>query len=290
MPDGKMSDNLRGKMILVPESRELDLFAGMLEAQGAHTLRCPLVTILDVTDSASVEEWLGRLVRGEFDDLILLTGEGLRRLLALAQRIGTRSEIVAAIGRLRTIVRGPKPARVLREIGLRPGLTAVSPTSAGIVETLSAHDLHGRTIGIQLYPGDMDQALLAFLGSSGARTYPVTPYRYATDSESAAVADAIRKMASGAIDMIAFTSSPQIRRLRAVAVEQGLEQELAMGWNRTCVASIGPVVTEALEAIGVEVAVQPNSNFHLKPLVAAIVAHYARSHRLSPPIKSNLSD
>jgi uroporphyrinogen-III synthase len=265
-----MSDAPRGKTILVPESRELDLFAGMLEAQGAHVLRCPLVTILDVTDSAPVEAWLERLTRGEFDDLILLTGEGLRRVLSLGERLGTKEQIIVALHRLRTIVRGPKPARVLREIGLTPGLTAALPTSAGVVETLSAHDLHGRTVGLQLYPGEVDQSLLAFLSASGAAIVPVTPYRYATDSESASVADAIKKMAAGEIDIVAFTSSPQIRRLLDVAAEKGLEQELATGWTRTRVASIGPVVSDALKAIGVDVAAQPDSNFHLKPLVAAI--------------------
>lgn len=277
-----MSGKLQGKTILVPESRELDLFAGVLEAQGARTLRCPLVTILDVIDSAPVEAWLERLVRGEFDDLILLTGEGLRRLLALGDRLGMRSEIVAAIDRLRTIVRGPKPARVLREIGPQPGLMAASPTSAGVVETLSSHDLRGRTMGLQLYPGEVDQALLAFLGSCGAKIYPVTPYRYATDSESASVADAIKKMASGEIDMIAFTSSPQIRRLTEVATERELEKELAAAWKRTRVASVGPVITDALKAIGVDVAVQPASSFHLKPLVAAIVRYYAHPSSASP--------
>jgi uroporphyrinogen-III synthase len=171
-----MTKKLHGVTILVPESRELDLFAGMLEAHGARTLRCPLVTILDAADSTPVEAWLQRLMCGEFDDLILLTGEGLRRLLALGERLGTRSEVVAAISRLRTIVRGPKPARVLREIELSPSLTATSPTSAGVVETLSSHDLRGRTIGLQLYPGDVDPSLLTFLAASGATVFPVTPY------------------------------------------------------------------------------------------------------------------
>jgi uroporphyrinogen-III synthase len=272
-----MSGKLDGRTILVPESRELDLFAGLLEAQGARTMRCPLVAILDAADSAPIEAWLERLVRGEFDDLIVLTGEGLRRLLALGERLGKRSEIVAAIGRLRTVVRGPKPIRALREIGLLPGLTAASPTSTGIVDTLSVYDLRSRTIGVQLYPGEVDQTLLAFLGSRGAKIYPITPYRYATDSDTDAVVNAIGKMAAGEIDMIAFTSSPQIRRLLDVAAENGIENELAAAWKRTGVASIGPVVTGALKAIGVDVAVQPAFGFHLKPLVAAMVRYYAHA-------------
>ena len=35
--------DLAGKRILVPESRDLDLFAGMMEQHGAETIRCPLV-------------------------------------------------------------------------------------------------------------------------------------------------------------------------------------------------------------------------------------------------------
>ena len=95
------------------------------------------------------------------------------------------------------------------------------------------------------------------------------------DSETASVANAITKMASGEIDVIAITSSPQIRRLLEVVGERGLENELAVGWKRTRVASVGPVVSDALKAIGVEVAAQPASGFHLKPLVTAIVRLYA---------------
>src|ERR1700739_166180 len=111
---------LAGRRILVPESRELDLFARMLEERGAEAVRCPLVTIRDVEDPAQVEEieaWLQRFAAGAFDDLILLTGEGLRWLLAVAGRAGIEAQAVAALKQLRTITRGPKPARVLRELG-----------------------------------------------------------------------------------------------------------------------------------------------------------------------------
>ncbi len=81
---------LAGRRILVPESRELDLFARMLEERGAEAVRCPLVTIRDVEDPAPVEAWLQRLAAGAFDDLILLTGEGLRRLVERCAARGDR--------------------------------------------------------------------------------------------------------------------------------------------------------------------------------------------------------
>ena len=108
-----MTGPLAGKRIAVPESRELDLFARMLEEQGAATVRCPLVAIRDLDDPAPAEAWLKRLIAGNFDDLILLTGEGLRRLIVVAQRAGIEAPVIAALGKLRTITRGPKPVRAL---------------------------------------------------------------------------------------------------------------------------------------------------------------------------------
>jgi len=262
---------LAGRRILVPESRELDLFARMLEERGAEAVRCPLVTIRDVEDPAPVEAWLQRLVAGAFDDLVLLTGEGLRRLLAAAQRAGLEEKAVAALKQLRTITRGPKPARVLRELGLAPGLAAETPTTEGIIATLRREQLAGRAIGVQLYPGNPNPLLLDFLRAAGAVPDPVLPYRYASDAESQLVDAAIRAMAGGQFDAIAFTSTPQIERLEDVARQRGLETELRQGLARLHIAAVGPVVASALKTRGLAVAAMPATSFHLKPLVNALV-------------------
>lgn len=261
---------LRGRRIVVPESRELDLFARMLEAQGAETLRCPMVTILDAEDPAPIEAWLKRMAAGAFDDLILLTGEGLRRLLALARRRGFEAEIIAALKKLRTVTRGPKPARVLRELGLVPGLAAAEPTTVGVIAMLTQENLAGRTVGVQLYPGNPNHALVNFLRDAGAAPEPVLPYRYASDAEAALIDTTIRAMAEGKVDAIAFTSSPQVERLKEVAAQRSLEKELAQGLSRTRIAAVGPVVAAAIEALGGKVAVMPQASFHMKPLVNAI--------------------
>jgi uroporphyrinogen-III synthase len=266
-----MTLRLANLTILVPESRELDLFAGMLEGEGAKTLRCPLVTILDAGDPAPVEEWLRRLVGGGFDDLVLLTGEGLRRLIGAAARAGIRDEAVAAIGRLRTVLRGPKPAKALREIGLPPGVSAEAPTTDGVIATLAGLGLSGHNVGVQLYPGNPNAKLIDALRASGATTDSVTPYRYASDAETEAVEAAISAMAAGAIDFVAFTSTPQVDRLVKVAAERGLEPALKAGLGRTRIAVAGPVVGDVLISMGYAVAAMPESNFHMKPLVNAMI-------------------
>lgn len=260
-------DNLK---ILVAESRELDLVADMLEGEGAVVLRCPLVQILDLEDKADAQTWIAEFIARPFDDLILLTGEGLRRLVTLS---GVRKdEFIAALGKTRTIIRGPKPARALRELGLNPKITAPEPTSKSIVAVLAQENIEGRRIGVQLYPGEGTQFLLDFLAAEGADISAVTPYRYASEAENEKVADAIHAMAAGKVDIIAFTSTPQIERLASVARELGLEKQLAEGYARTSIASIGPIVEDFLKKHGLAPAMQPESSFHLKPLVRAIIA------------------
>jgi uroporphyrinogen-III synthase len=266
------SDGLRGRRIVVPESRELDLFARMLEAQGAETLRCPMVTILDAEDPAPIEAWLRRFAAGKFDVLILLTGEGLRRLLAVARRSGIESDVGAALKRVRTVTRGPKPARVLHELGLAPSLAAAEPTTAGVIATLAPEVLTGRGVGVQLYPGNPNDALINFLRGAGALPDAVLPYRYASDAETAQVEAAIKAMAEGQVDAIAFTSSPQVERLKEVAKARGLEKELSLGLARTRIAVVGPVVAAAIEALGGKITVMPQASFHMKPLVTALSA------------------
>ncbi|MEJ0049924.1 MAG: uroporphyrinogen-III synthase [Methylovirgula sp.] len=264
--------NLDGLRILVPESRQLNLFVNMIEEQGGTAIRCPLVQILDLEDSRDAEAWIDALIAGGFQDIIWLTGEGLRRLLVIAQRTERETAFIAALGNVRSITRGPKPARALREIGLAPGLAATTPTSGGVAEALAPEDIAGRPIGVQLYPGNGPNALLATLRGRGAVLTPVTPYRYASQAETAQVVWAIEEMAARRIDVIAFTSTPQVERLFDVAEKAGLGGKLKEAFAHVSVASIGPVVEEALHRHGIVQMVQPEAAFHMKPLLRTIAA------------------
>jgi uroporphyrinogen-III synthase len=259
---------LNGLSILVPESRELDLFAGMLEAQGATARRCPLVQIVALDDPLPALCWIDRLIATTPDDTVLLTGDGLRHLVELSgERHGA---FLAALSRTRIITRGPKPARALREVGLLRFIAAAAPTSQGVLETLAADALAGRRIALQLYPGEAAQWIVQALAERGAILDTVTPYRYATQAEAAAVTHIIHDLVAGRIGMIAFTATPQLARLLAVAKEAGLEPALRAALARTPIAAVGPVMETALAAEGLAAAISPQSSFHMKPMVRAI--------------------
>lgn len=266
--------SLKDLTILIPESRELDLFANMLAAEGAAPARCPLVRIADLEDTAEAQSWIDQAISSPLDDLIFLTGEGVRKLVALSGP--RRDALIKTMGQARIVTRGPKPVRALREIGLVPSLMADDPTSQGALAALDGDDLKGRTIGVQLYPGDGAQSLVQSLKERGADVRPVTPYRYASETETAVVADVIRGIATGRFGLIAFTSSAQLDRLFAVARESGLMAQLTSGLAHTPIAAVGPVMEKALADRGLQSVIVPSASFHLKPLVRAIMAWRAR--------------
>jgi uroporphyrinogen-III synthase len=99
---------LAGHTIAVPETRQLDVLAGLLERRGAAVLRCPLVGIRDAPEQPPVIAWLKRRLETPSDDLIVFyTGEGVERLFACARRAGIEGDFVAALRRTRKLTRGP---------------------------------------------------------------------------------------------------------------------------------------------------------------------------------------
>jgi len=265
---------LKGRRIALPESRELDVFANLLERRGADVLRCPLVDIRDPIDPAPVLDWLRRFNAGGCDDLLLYTGEGLRRLLGLCDRHAPelREGFVARLGQVRIVARGAKPVRELRELGLRPAQVAEPATTAGVVTCLRGFDLRGRRVGVQLYGREPNVPLMDFLVEAGAQALPVAPYRYADAVDDADVLALVERMRQGDIDAIAFTSVRQVERLFALAGRHGAGPVLDEALRRTVVAAVGPLVAGALAQHGVPVAVVPAGRYYLKPLVQALIA------------------
>ncbi len=276
-----LSGRLAGRTIAVPETRELDLFAGLLERRGASVLRCPLVAIRDAPDPAPVLAWIREFARGACDDLILLTGEGLRRLVGCIERHEPPLEetFVRELARVRKITRGPKPARALKELGLAADLPAGIPTTQGVIDTLRAVDLAGRRVGLQLYGTEPNRPLVEFLQGAGAHVLPVAPYTYADAADDQAVRSLLGRMTAGGVDAIAFTSTAQVERLFSVESEHSVRQAL----DQTLVAAVGPVVAAALRARGIQAQVMPADSFFLKPLTAALEEALASAPSHGPP-------
>src|ERR1700726_312973 len=268
-----MADRLNGYRILILETREEAQFSRLLAEQGADVLQCPMFAIHDAPDPAPVEAWIRRFIEQPCDDLVLMTGEGLRRLMKVVRHLGLDQEFVTLLGGARKFARGPKPGRALREIGLEPQVTTEKPTSEGIAEMLSQIDLKGHRLGLQLYPDKDHSALIGAIEAMGAEVDTVLPYVYDAQAADANIVTAIEEMAQGRIDAIALTNLGQARRLFKVAQARGCEARLRDGLARTTIASVGPVVSEELKSHGLRTDITPAPDaYFIKTLISAMAA------------------
>src|SRR5215475_4189149 len=272
-----MADRLNGYRILILETREEAQFSRLLAEQGADVLQCPMFAINDAPDPAPTEAWIARAIETPFDDLVLMTGEGLRRLMKVVRRIDVERDFVAALGKARKFARGPKPGRALREIGLEPQQTTEKPTSEGVAEMLSRLDLKGHRVGLQLYPEKDHGALIGAIKAQAAAVDTVLPYVYDAKAADANIVTAIDEMARGRVDAIALTNLGQIRRLIDTAEQHGWEDKLREGLAQTPIASVGPAVSDELKTHGLAAAIYPaDDSFFMRPLISAMATALAK--------------
>ncbi len=261
-----MAGPLDGRTVALAEGRQLEELAQLLEAEGASVRRYPLLSILDAPDAASVHAWIDELINGRFALVVLMTGEAVRRLVGFAERQGKKEAFLQALATTRTISRGPKPVAALRELGLKPSQIAPAPTTEGVLTCLQEEPLAGLVVGFTLYGSD-NPRLSKFLVSRGATPRPVLSYIFAPASDDVRVAELITLLAKGAIDIVVFTSSPQVERLLEVATKSDRIEELLRGLQLARVAAVGPLVAEALRQRGVTVSICPEQGWVMKNLV-----------------------
>jgi uroporphyrinogen-III synthase len=278
-----MADRLNGYRILILETREEAQFSKLLAEQGADVVQCPMFTIHDAPDPAPVEAWIRRGIDRPFDDLVLMTGEGLRRIMKLARTRGLDQALVAALAKSRKFTRGPKPGKALREISLEAQQTTEKPTTEGVIEMLGKLDLKGHRLGLQLYPDKDHSALTGALSAQGAEVDTVLPYVYDPKAADANIVAAIDDMAEGRIDSIALTNLGQVRRLIEAARAHGSEAKLHAGLERTLIASVGPAVSGELAAHGLRTDIAPAEDaYFMRPLISAMAAALAEKKPKAP--------
>src|SRR3569832_3036671 len=105
---------------------------------------------------------------------------------------------------MRKITRGPKPARVLRDLGLASDLAAAAPTTEGVIAVLQPLDLRGRRVGVQLYGTEPNPALMNILHEAGATALPVAPYVYASAADDARVIELFCCLVVGCVVVFVF--------------------------------------------------------------------------------------
>jgi uroporphyrinogen-III synthase len=270
-----MSKPLNGVRVAVTEHRYTAQLAQLLERQGATVLACPLVAETPIEDSEGAKRFIELCQTTTVDIIVFFTGVGVDLLF----RAVNKPEIIS---RSTILARGPKAVSALRRAGIRIDLVADSPTTEGIIQTLSRQDLHEKSVLVQLY-GEEKGELAAALEARGARVTGISLYRYTAASDTQAVANLLSEIVQGKIDAITFTSAPQIRFLFDAARAGQMEAELRHRLqNDVVVASIGHVTARGLTEAGIEAHVI-SGDTKMGPMVMALAEHFQKRNKCSTP-------
>src|SRR5262250_2245304 len=127
--DGRGVFRLNGFRVVSFESRRSAEMAELIRNDAGEPIQAPSMREVPLPDQHEALVFGESLLAGELDVLILLTGVGTRLLIATLSTQWPREDVVAALGRLTLVCRGPKPIAALKEVGLVPSLAVPEPNT-----------------------------------------------------------------------------------------------------------------------------------------------------------------
>jgi uroporphyrinogen-III synthase len=250
--------SLAGLRVLSLESRraaEIDL---LIRKQGGESFVAPSVKERALEDHADAFRLLDELERGEIEMLVLMTGTGLSFWRDVIQSRYSASRADDALRKTKLLARGPKPSAILRPLGLAPDITIPEPnTWREIVQAMQNRP--ERRLAIQEY-GRPNPEFVEALRALGIHAETFALYRWELPDDTAKLREAAQQLAECRFDVVLFTSSIQFEHLLAIAKELGIEDQVLKALKEhAVVASVGPIMTAAIEERGLRADIIPGS-------------------------------
>ena len=252
---------LEGLRLLALESRRSSEMAKLIENYGGVPVTAPSMREVPIHENAAAFEFARDLLAGRFQIVIFLTGVGTRILFSAMETQHAREPLVDALSHTTVVVRGPKPAAALRELGVPIAIQVPEPnTWRDLLKALDEQEpptsLQGKIVAVQEY-GARNPELLDGLGARGARIKSVPVYQWALPEDTEPLRQAVKEICEGRIDVLLVTSAIQVEHLMQVAGEAGMADCVRPGLQRGLIASIGPISTEALQRYGLSADMEP---------------------------------
>jgi uroporphyrinogen decarboxylase len=256
-----------GLLVAAFESRMATAMARLIEGQGGRALVAPSMREIPLEENTEALNFGEKLLADEYDILVLMTGVGTRTLVRTLETRHPRDTILAALGRVTRVCRGPKPVAALRDMGIDPGITVPSPnTWIEVLETLDEKaPVRGKKLAVQEY-GISNIEMLQGLRERGALVTRVPIYRWTLPEDLEPLRNALDALIAGKVDVALFTNANQIDNLMRVARDSGIDDQVNAAFTRAAVGSVGPVASQSLRDHGVQVDFEP-SNTKMGPLV-----------------------
>lgn len=266
--------NFNGFRVLSLETRRATEVAKLIRTYGGEPTVVPALREVPIESNRPALQFAGRLIRGEVDLVVFLTGIGFRAMLDIVGREQDKEVFLAALRQVKTATRGPKPVAALHEHRIPIHARAAEPftwreTLSAVDETFGA-SLSTMRVAVQEY-GASNPEFLSELSARCAEVIKVPVYQWGLPEDLGPLRECVQGIISGNFDVILFMTAVQVIHLFLVAEEMGFRSELSAGLRAAVVVSIGPTTSEELLHYGITPDFEPS-----RPKMAFIVNEAAQ--------------
>lgn len=250
-----------GLRVLALENRRAKEIAALIRNNGGIPTVVPVMREVPLESNEEAFFFARRLIAGEFDVVLFLTGAGARILFQAIETRLRREEFVPALRRTKIAVRGPKPLAVLREWDLSAQIISQEPSTwHEVLDSLDAafgDSLSGLRIAVQEYSVP-SHPLLEGLRQRRALITRVPVYQWALPENLSEVHATVDALVQEAFDVVLFLTGTQAVHLCQVAEALGKKAALLAALRRMVVVSVGPSTTEELHRQGITPDFEPS--------------------------------
>ena len=195
------STNFEGLEVVAFESRHAREMAALIAKFGGVPRVAPALREAPLEEDAAALAFGAELFAGQLDAVIFMTGVGARRLIEVLETRHAREKIVPALAGITVVARGPKPAKVLRELQVPITITVPEPnTWREVLQELDENPrgftLAGSRVAVQEY-GVSNEAFLAALKERGVDALRVPVYQWTLPRDLQPLREAIQALVEG---------------------------------------------------------------------------------------------
>ena len=250
--------NFQGLRVAALESRRCDDMQRLIERFGGKAFVSPSMREVPIAENREAIDFANRVLIGEINIVIFLTGVGFKQLIAAVERHVDKQQLINTFSDITTIVRGPKPLASMREFGIQPTIRVPEPnTWRELLQTLDQQvAIGGQVVGLQEY-GVTNHSLVAGLEARGATVAQVRVYQWEFPIDVAPFEKNIAAMIAGERDCLLVTSAHQVVNMLRLASRLDCEDELRASLDKMAVISIGPTTTEMMQHLELPVDHEP---------------------------------
>jgi len=243
------------------ESRMAQEMERLITSHGGIPVVAPSMKEIPLSDHPQALAFGETLLSGEVDIVVLLTGAGCRTLLEILETRFTLEAIKKALQNTILVVRGPKPAGVVKALGLHPQILVPEPnTWRDVLHALDVsfpEGLTGKRVAVQEY-GVSNPELLEGLRQRGAQVTPVPVYRWTLPDDLKPLQQLSQQIVQEEIPVLLITNAVQVDHLIKTLGNNTAIQQLQIVLPHMMVASIGQLASERLRQHGFPVDLEPS--------------------------------